>query len=152
MRRTVVLAFGLLLPAALLASARAADGKALYSANCAGCHQATGKGVPNAFPPLAAHLPKVVAAKNGRAYLINVVLYGLQGQIRAGGANYNGAMPGFAQLKDDEVAAVLNYTLTAWGNKLPAGQKPLSAAEVKKERAAKKTAAQVLKLRPKGLK
>ena len=48
--------------AAELASANAAtkserisNGEKLFMANCAACHQATGKGLPGAFPPLAGH-------------------------------------------------------------------------------------------------
>lgn len=37
-------------------------GAKLYSANCQSCHQATGQGIPGAFPPLT-HLDKVVQAK-----------------------------------------------------------------------------------------
>ena len=51
-----------------------------------------------------------------RTYLINVQLYGLQGQIQVGGQSYNGVMTAWAQLEDQEIADVLNYVSTAWGN------------------------------------
>jgi len=71
------------------------------------------------------------------------LLYGLTGEISVKGAKYNGAMPAFGQLKDEDVAAVLNHISTSWGNKLPAGQKAFTAAEVKAQRAKPLTAAQV---------
>lgn len=50
-------------PASPAASAPA-NGAALYS-NCVGCHQANGAGVPGVFPPLAGHIPDILAAKGG---------------------------------------------------------------------------------------
>ncbi|MFK7602321.1 c-type cytochrome [Deinococcus sp. SM5_A1] len=131
--------------------AAAQNGKSLYTANCASCHQATGKGIPNAFPPLAGHFPAILAA-DGRKYTINVVLYGLNGSIKVNGKTYNGAMPGFTQLSDADIAAILNQVSTSWKNTLPDMQKPYTADEVKAERAAKKTPEQVHDLRPKTLK
>ena len=85
-------------------------------ANCVGCHQPTGAGIPGAFPPLVGHTVDLYSAEGGRSYLIEMMLYGLQGQIVVDGATYNGVMPAFAQLSDDAIAAVLNHTLTEWGN------------------------------------
>ncbi len=131
--------------------AAAPTGKSLYTANCAACHQTTGKGVPGAFPPLAGHFPSILAA-DGRKYAINVVLNGLNGSIKVNGKTYNGVMPGFAQLSDADLAAILNEVSTSWKNTLPETQKPFTADEVKAERAAKKTPEQVHDLRPKTLK
>lgn len=150
--RTRAAAISFLIGAALFQGALAQNGATLYQ-QCAGCHQTTGQGVPGAFPPLAGHVPEILAAKGGRPYLIHVVLYGLQGQIRVKGQTYNGAMPGFAHLSDANVAAVLNHVSTSWGNKLPKGQKAFTAAEVKAQRAKKLTAQQVYQARQKlGLK
>ncbi|GHF60173.1 mono/diheme cytochrome c family protein [Deinococcus metalli] len=134
---------------ALGASASAATGAAVYQANCAGCHQATGKGVPGAFPPLAGHFTKLLAAgATGRAYVGHVALYGLQGSIKVNGQTYAGVMPGQKQLSDADLAAVLNHVATSFGNKWPAGQKPFTAAELAKLRAKALTPAAVLKTRP----
>ncbi|MDF1521343.1 MAG: tetratricopeptide repeat protein [Trueperaceae bacterium] len=65
---------------------------ASVAAQCAACHQATGAGIPGAFPPLIGHAPAVCAADGGRAYLATLVLYGLQGPIEVDGAAYNGMM------------------------------------------------------------
>ncbi|GAA5338040.1 cytochrome C-552 [Thermus antranikianii] len=130
-----------------------ADGAKLY-AQCAGCHQANGQGIPGAFPPLAGHLSEVLAKQGGREYLIKVLLWGLQGQIEVKGVKYNGVMPAFGQLKDEEIAALLNHIATAWGDdKKVQGFKPFTAAEVKALREKKLTPQQVLEERKKlGLK
>lgn len=121
-----------------------ADGAKLY-AQCAGCHQANGQGLPGAFPPLAGHVGEILNLKGGREYLILTLLYGLQGQIEVKGMKYNGAMPPFGQLKDEEIAALLNHIATAWGDdKKVKNFKPFTAAEVKALRAKKLTAQQVL--------
>ena len=130
---------------ALGALALAAGGEQVY-AQCAGCHQANGQGVPGAFPPLAKELPLIVAKGDaGRQFLIQVVLFGVQGPIVAQGKTYNSAMPPYGHLSDADVAAVLNYALTAWGNDklLPKGFKPLTAEEVKALRATKLSPQQV---------
>ena len=130
-----------------------ADGAKIY-AQCAGCHQQNGQGIPGAFPPLAGHVAEILAKEGGREYLILVLLYGLQGQIEVKGMKYNGVMSSFAQLKDEEIAAVLNHIATAGGDaKNVKGFKPFTAEEVKKLRAKKLTPQQVLAERKKlGLK
>ena len=77
------------------------NGEKVYGTVCAACHQATGKGMPPAFPPLAGS--KVVAgAADGH---ITQILKG------------KNAMPPFAaQLKDDDIAAVATYERNSWGN------------------------------------
>jgi len=117
-------------------------GAKLYSTHCQTCHQAGGQGLPGASPPLT-HLDKVVQAKGGREYLVRVVLYGLQGPLTVEGKTYNGVMPPFRQLKDQEVADVLNYVLTTF-----AKSKPITAAEVKAARAKALSPQEVLKSRP----
>jgi cytochrome c oxidase subunit 2 len=78
-------------------------GEKIYTANCIGCHQATGKGMPPAFPALSGS--KVV---NGdKNVQIALVLNGKQGT----------AMAAFGkQLNDTELASVLTYTRNSWGN------------------------------------
>jgi mono/diheme cytochrome c family protein len=130
-----------------------ADGAKIF-AQCAGCHQANGQGIPGAFPPLAGHVADILSKAGGREYLIKVLLWGLQGQIEVKGMKYNGAMPSFAQLKDEEIAAVLTHIATAWGDdKKVKDFKPFTPAEVKALRDKKLTPQQVLEERKKlGLK
>lgn len=90
-------------------------GEQAYS-NCTSCHQANGQGVPGAFPPLAGHLPDVYNTDGGREYILNVLLYGLQGEIQIGGQSYNGVMNAWSQLSNEEIAAVINHELTSWNN------------------------------------
>jgi cytochrome c oxidase subunit 2 len=80
-----------------------ARGEKVYTATCAACHQASGEGVPGAFPalkggaittgPVADHLALVMNGKTGTA------------------------MAAFAgQLSDTDLAAVVTYERNAWGN------------------------------------
>ena len=112
------------------------EGETVYQSNCASCHQANGQGIPGAFPPLAGHVPDLLAAEGGRTYLTHVLLYGLQGQIDVEGQAYNGLMPAWAQLDDSQIASVLTYVSTAWDNEaaLPEGFEPFSAEDVAAER------------------
>ncbi|BBL83328.1 cytochrome c-552 (plasmid) [Thermus thermophilus] len=126
----------------------AQTGQALYGQFCASCHQTNGQGLPKTFPPLAGHVQEILAQKDGRTYLMDVVLFGLQGAIQVKGQAYNGVMPAWGpQLKDDQIAAILNYLAQAFGNKPPKGFKPYTAAEVAKERAKKLTPDKVYALR-----
>jgi len=129
----------------LLGAGLAQDGARLYGQFCQGCHQPSGQGVPGAFPPLTG-LETFFKSPEGRSYLIWVTVYGLQGPLKVGTATYNGIMPGFAQLKDEEVAALLNHLGQSFGNKNP---KAFTAEEVKAARAKKLAPQEVLKARPK---
>ena len=94
-----------LLTAVTGAHAQAVDGKALFAKNCAACHQATGLGIPGAFPALKGN----VFAQGDPAIVIATVLKG-----RAG-------MPAFGQSLDDEkLGAILTYVRSAWGNQASA--------------------------------
>lgn len=92
---------------------RVKEGEKVYAAVCSACHQANGAGVAGAFPPLAgsdwvAGKPEILAA---------AVLHGLSGPIIVNGNSYNGAMPPWgATLSDDDVANVLTYIRSSWGN------------------------------------
>lgn len=124
-------------------------GEQVFTANCASCHQATGVGIPGAFPPLAGHTPELVAPEGGRAYLVNALLYGLQGPIEVAGASYNGVMPAWAFLSDEQIAAIANYALFSWGNDVDLATDfvPISADEVASERGKGWTGADVHDLR-----
>ena len=93
-----------------------AIGEKTYNANCVACHQGNGQGIPGAFPPLANHIPNLYNAQGGKDYIINVVLYGLMGEIEVDGTTYNGVMTPWGQLSDEQIAATLNHELNSWGN------------------------------------
>ena len=135
-------------PAARAQSAEA--GARIYAANCAACHQASGAGVPGAFPPLAGHFPALLKQPDGRSYVAKVVLFGLEGQITANGNTFAGTMPPWQSLSDSDLAAVLNYVSTAFDNKaqLPADFKAYSADDLKAARAQPLNAAAVHAQRP----
>jgi len=88
-------------------------GQTLYEKNCAFCHRNKGTGIEGAMPPLAGNQ---AIAKESR-YNIQTVLYGLSGQITVLENLYNGSMPGFSHLTDQEIAEVINYYTAAWDNK-----------------------------------
>ena len=123
------------------------DGGEVYAV-CAGCHQQNGQGIPGAFPPLAGHAPTLYAAEGGPEFLVNVLLYGLQGEITVNGATYNGLMPAWQQLSNEEIAAVLNHILTSWGNEAELeGFEPYAAADIEEQRGLGLTPSEVLELR-----
>lgn len=90
------------------------DGQALYTATCAACHQANGKGVPGAFPPLDGS-PYVAGDNIER--LAAIMVYGLMGEVKVLGTTYNNVMLPQGQLKDAELAAIATYVRTSWSNK-----------------------------------
>ncbi len=92
-------------------------GKRVFTINCQACHQATGRGMPGAFPPLVGS-EWVVGdpAVTGR-----ILLNGLQGPVTVAAAAFNGAMPAWRDaLTDDEIAAVLTYVRQWSPNSAPA--------------------------------
>jgi mono/diheme cytochrome c family protein len=90
-------------------------GEVQYNSLCFGCHQTSGLGTPGAIPPLAGS-EWVLADKPDR--LIRIVLFGLQGPVSVGGSKFNGAMPLWSQLSDEQLAQILTYVRGSkpWGN------------------------------------
>lgn len=78
-----------------------ARGEQVYNANCAACHQATGAGIPGAFPALVGS-PVVMGPQ---AAQIDILLNGK-----------GAGMPAWKQLSDVEIASVITYTRNAWAN------------------------------------
>ena len=92
-------------------------GKKLFSANCVTCHQANGQGQPGQFPPLAGSEFVLGDASNR---LIAIVLKGLQGPVQVKGQAFNNAMqPWEGQYTDQQLAAILSYVRSDWGNNAP---------------------------------
>ncbi|WP_321929237.1 c-type cytochrome [Paraburkholderia guartelaensis] len=88
-------------------------GRKIYESQCAVCHATEGQGKPPHFPPLADNQS---IQMNSAVNPIRMVLNGGY----APGTRKNPmpyGMPPFAQsLSDEEVAAVVTYIRTAWGN------------------------------------
>lgn len=100
-----------------------ANGQALFDGTCAVCHQAGGEGMPGAFPPLKG---ADVVNDDDPTLHIKIVLEGYDALPQYG------AMPPFKdQFSDDEVAAIINYERTSWGNQ----GKTITPEEVAKIRA-----------------
>jgi len=121
------------------AAAAGADGARVYAANCAACHGPAGAGIAGAFPPLG-QVAEIAARDGGRGYLIDAMLYGLQGPMSVGGVAYNGLMPAWSQLPDADVAAVLDHVVGLAG---PAAE-PFGATEVAARRGRGLTPADVM--------
>lgn len=94
------------------APAGAASGAQLFTSKCAGCHQATGQGVAGVFPSLVG-VDWVIGSE---ARLVQILLHGIQGPIEVNGTVYNGLMPAWNTLPDEEIAALATYVRSTWGN------------------------------------
>ena len=90
-------------------------GKRIYN-RCSACHQADGAGVAGAFPPLAGSEWVLGDADT----LGRILLGGLQEPMQVLGKRYNGVMPAWPQLADADIAAVLTYIRSSWGNQAEA--------------------------------
>ncbi|MGZ3773855.1 MAG: copper-containing nitrite reductase [Pseudobdellovibrionaceae bacterium] len=104
-------------------------GKAIFANNCLACHQESGSGIKGAFPPLAKS--DYLNANKPRA--IETVVFGRSGEVTVNGEKFNSVMPA-QQLTDEEIANVLTYVYSAWGN----SKKVVTPAEVKDIRGQKK--------------
>jgi len=89
-------------------------GKAVYNKYCLTCHQSDGSGVPNMHPPLG---PGSWVEKEP-AELIAIMMKGLSGKIEVNGEEYKNFMPSHAQLTNEEIANVLSYVRSSFGNSL----------------------------------
>jgi len=88
-----------------------AFGKSVYVTTCQACHQASGEGLPNVFPPLA----KSDFLNKDKDASLRAVVNGLSGEITVNGRKYNGIMPP-QNLNNKQIAAVLTYVYSKWGN------------------------------------
>lgn len=116
---------------------------------CFACHQPTGMGLPNMFPPLAGS-DWVKAKKADR--MIRIVLHGLSGPVQVNGVPFTTPAPLMppqgAALSDQQIADVLTYVRAEFGG----GASEVTADQVKairdaeKARAAMWTEAELLKI------
>lgn len=100
-----------------------ADGKSLFTSTCAVCHQTNGEGVKGAFPPLKG---SPVVDDDDATLHIKIVLHGYDAR-----SEYSVMPPFKDRLSDDEIAAIINYERTSWGNH----SKTITVDEVTKVRA-----------------
>jgi aldose sugar dehydrogenase len=102
-------------PPAPTAPVRIADGARLYAGNCVGCHQQNGEGIPGVYPSLAAS-PVVLGDPGPMAAWI---VKGRRPPVTPAG-RYPTIMPQFVWLKPEDVAALLTYLRSSFGNHAPA--------------------------------
>lgn len=104
-------------------------GASVYIDNCAACHRTDGHGYTRVFPALAGN---PVLQSDDPVSLINIVLKGAT-LPATHTAPSTFTMPAFAwRLSDQEVADVVNFIRTSWGNK-GAQIKPADVADVRKD-------------------
>ncbi len=98
------------------------DGSVLYSNTCAACHQADGKGLAGAFPPLAG---STIVNDPNAEQLIRIILQGYDAR-----PEYGVMAPFGDVLSNEEIAAIATHERSSWGNQAPA----VTPDEVKKVR------------------
>ena len=104
-------------------------GKEVYEQNCLTCHQEDGMGVSGMNPPLS----NTKWVLGDKTQLISIVLKGFRQPIEINDETYSTPMPAQAHLNDKQIANVLTYVRSHFGNKASS----ISIAEVKKIRAGK---------------
>jgi len=99
-----------------------------YEAVCGLCHQPDGLGKPGQFPPLAGS----EWANGSVGRFCRIPLAGVSGPIKVAGQSWNLSMPAMgASMPDEDLALVLTYIRSSWGNKAS----EVSPAQVKAIRA-----------------
>ena len=110
--------------------ASANRGKIVYQKECLSCHQADGGGVPHLNPPLYESTDIVGDKKK----IIAVVLKGMTDRVPIDGEYYSNNMAAHAYLSNQQIADVLTFIRTGFGNKASA----VTPDEVKAVRGVKK--------------
>jgi mono/diheme cytochrome c family protein len=108
-----------------------AEGKRVFDLTCTLCHQPNGLGKEGVAPPLAGS--EWVQAPGGDR-IARIVLNGLTGPINVKGQDFNLTMVAWRDnYNDDQIAAVLTYVRSQWGNKAgPIKPEVVAAARAEK--------------------
>jgi mono/diheme cytochrome c family protein len=103
-------------------------GGKLYEQHCAACHGDKGEGVRGAYPALAGNRAVTMSATTN---LVQVVLHGGYPPATRGNPRPYGMPPFATTLSDGDVAAVLSYMRSSWGNRAA----PVTELQVTQQRA-----------------
>jgi hypothetical protein len=79
-------------------------GMEVWDARCYSCHAAL------------THVPELFLAEGGRTYLLEMMLFGVRGEVAIEGVPVNLRHRPYAFLDDEQLAAALNLMLVAWDN------------------------------------
>ncbi len=118
----VISAFFLRVPPQSSFQESKARGAIIYQDFCVTCHLPAGTGVPEVYPPLA----NSDYLLSNRTASIRGIKFGQRGPMVVNGLTYDNTMMPMG-LEDQEIADVMNYILTSWGN---TSEKMVTAAEV----------------------
>jgi mono/diheme cytochrome c family protein len=102
-----------------------ARGAVIYQGFCVTCHLPTGEGVPEVYPPLA-NSDYLLANKTAS---IRGIKFGQRGPMVVNGITYDNTMMPLG-LEEQEIADVMNFILTSWGNTTEKMVTPEEVAEV----------------------
>lgn len=91
-------------------------GAKLYENHCAQCHGNQGDGVRDAYPPLRNNRTVTMANPSN---LVQIVLHGGFAPATAGNPRPYGMPPFVLQLSDPDLATLLTYVRSSWGNHAP---------------------------------
>ncbi len=83
------------------------NGLTLFETNCSACHQKTGEGMANMYPPLKGS----DLLKKNPTQIACIIKNGLNGKLVVNGKEYNNVMAPLAGLSAQEVADISNYVL-----------------------------------------
>lgn len=113
-------------------------GTQVFGGSCASCHAQL------------EYIPDIFMADNGREYLKTMIVHGVEGPLTIDGEVTTTRHRGFAGFNDDELAAVLNYMLVAWGNEeaLPDDPDFYESDEIEAVRDEEISPQEVFELRP----
>jgi mono/diheme cytochrome c family protein len=88
------------------------NGKTLFQAICATCHQVTGRGLDGLAPPLLDSEWVLGPPEQ----VMRIVLHGVRGPIVVLGRTHTGDMPSFGALDDNQLSSILTYVRREWGH------------------------------------
>ncbi|HLT88312.1 MAG TPA: cytochrome c [Sphingobacterium sp.] len=90
----------------------AVNGQKLYITHCQNCHGSKGEGLGMLYPPLT----DTTYLRENREKLACIVKNGMTGSIEVNGKIYEGDMPANPELTNVDIAYILTYITTTFGN------------------------------------